>query len=159
QLTAQSLSGQSFHDHVPRRRRFRGPNRNIESHFASPDAVSLPGRWRICRFFRPRGRSDSTTGVGVPILLMTAYRAHHGRRAVRGGAPGGGPSMKRSRVTSVAAVLVGTGLALGQTTRPGAVFVTEEPTPSPSVIRVDPKDSPPPPARLQPVKPAPKPPI
>ena len=45
--------------------------------------------------------------------------------------------MKRSVIVSLAAVAAGAGLAFGQSVRPGAVFVTEEPAPPPSVIRVD----------------------
>jgi Putative beta barrel porin-7 (BBP7) len=58
-----------------------------------------------------------------------------------GGVPsvgvGGSASMKRSVIVSLAAVAAGAGLAFGQSGRSGTVFVTEDPAPPPSVIRVD----------------------
>jgi hypothetical protein len=62
--------------------------------------------------------------------------------------------MKRSVIVSLAAVAAGAGLALGQSVRPGAVFVTEDPAPPPSVIRVDTPANPSMP-RQAPVKPKP----
>lgn len=57
------------------------------------------------------------------------------------GCVGGNASMKRSVIVSLAAMAAGAGLAFGQSVRPGAVFVTEDPAPPPSVIRVDSKNN------------------
>ncbi len=45
--------------------------------------------------------------------------------------------MKHRVIMSLAVVAAGAGIALGQTPRPGAILVTEDPAPPPSVIRVE----------------------